>query len=72
MVQNGSEGLQMVSGGWLFGVVDGFGWLQMFSGGFRWFRVVCCFSDYERESPTVALSHHGKITFINVRSNFCH
>ena len=31
--------------GWV--VVDGFGWLQLVSGGFGWFRVVCCFSSYD-------------------------
>ena len=31
--------------GWV--VADGFGLLRMISGGFGWFRVVCCFSSYE-------------------------
>ena len=30
--------------GWV--VADVFGWLRMVSGGFGWFRVVCCFSSY--------------------------
>ena len=29
-------------------IADGFEWLQMISGGFGWFRVVCCFSSYDR------------------------
>ena len=30
--------------GWV--VADDFGWLQMVSGSFGWFQVVCCFSSY--------------------------
>ena len=43
MVVDGSEALQMVSGGWLWVVVDGFGR----------FLVVCYFSRYEDSAQVV-------------------
>ena len=35
-----SGGWQMVSGGWRLVVTDGFRWLRMALGSFRWFLVV--------------------------------
>lgn len=36
---DGSGGLQMDSGGWLWVAVDGIGWFQVVSSSFGWFAV---------------------------------
>ena len=48
VVADGSRGLQILSGEWLWMVTDGFGWFQVVTGSFGKFRVVCCFSSYVR------------------------